>query len=156
MNEMKKTKQLLYYIISKHPRASVTVLMKLSYLIDLVSLKDTKEKISEFDYKRYFYGPFDSQIYVLLEKMLKDGKISASVQFTLDTDYPVYTISKDMQFDLLTSNEIQLIDKALKELIGYGARTLTEIAYKTKPMKKLGATLGGSEHLNESIKLQNE
>lgn len=152
--DMTKTKQLLYYIIANHPKASVTVLMKLCYLIDLISIKELGQSISQFSYKRYFYGPFDSHIYNLLEEMQEAGVITADVQFYPDTDYAVYTTAENtLGTDLISSDEKSLIDNAINELRGYGAKTLTEIAYKTKPMKKLGATLGGDENLNTPLDL---
>ena len=43
------------------------------------------------------------------------------------------------------------MDEVLDSVNGYGAKALTEIAYKTKPMQALGATLNGGEHLNEKL-----
>lgn len=150
---MQKTKQLLYYITAKHPKASITVLMKLCYLIDLIAVKELGNKISEFDYRRYFYGPFDAHIYQLLENMQAEGLIEAEMYFTPDTDYAVYSVGKELEIDNFSDDEIKLIDESLKDFVGYGAKALTEIAYRTKPMTSIGATLGGDEQLNKQLDL---
>lgn len=61
---MNKNQELLYKIIQTHPRASITVLMKIIYIIDLISFKDSGKQISNLEWKRYFYGPFNSHLYI--------------------------------------------------------------------------------------------
>ncbi|MBP8979031.1 SocA family protein [Candidatus Dojkabacteria bacterium] len=152
---MDKTKELLYCIIKQHKVATITVLMKLSYIIDLVSKKQTGQKISNFSYKRYFYGPFDSSIYSIVEKMQNQDLISAELIFSEDklSCYAVYKAKKSYTLQCLTQPEKDIINEVLTELKDYSAKTLTEITYKTKPMEVLGATLGGTEHLNEDLNL---
>ena len=62
----KKTDQLLTYIVKGHPEISITSLMKLSYLVDLVNIGKTDKQVSDFRYTRYIYGPFDHKIYKYL------------------------------------------------------------------------------------------
>ena len=149
----KKNRELIHYIISKAPRSSVTSLIKLAYLTDLVSLKQRNKKISNFKYVRYFYGPFDNEIYKILEKLLEEESIESSLLFTVDHDYAVYTTTTEPKLTEISDEEKRCIDEVLNELSGYGAKVLTEIAYKTEPMQKLNATLGGNEHLNEELEL---
>jgi hypothetical protein len=59
-------------------------------------------------------------------------------------------------FSEIEKEEKDLIDEMMSELKGYGAKTLTDIAYKTKPMIKLGATLGGDENLFKKLDLSAE
>lgn len=150
-----KTKQLLHFIISRHPNASITELMKLAYLIDLVSVKEGNKQISNFEYKRYYYGPFDDKIYQILENSLVNGKIKAETKYSYDgSEYVVYSVmNEDFECDALTDRDREIARRVLEELKGYGAKTLTEIAYKTAPMKKIGATLGGNEGLNTVLNL---
>lgn len=150
----KKNKEIIHYIISKAPKSSVTSLIKLAYLTDLVSLKKRDCKVSNFKYIRYLYGPFDNEIYKIIENLLEEGSIESSLQFTLDHDYPIYTVKEEPNLKKLSVEDQSIIDDVLQELSGYGARTLTELAYQTEPMKKIGATLGGNEHLNEVLVLQ--
>ena len=47
----------------------------------------------------------------------------------------------------------QIVIDLVNSLGNLSPKSLTEIAYKTKPMTRLGATLGGNEHLNERLVL---
>jgi hypothetical protein len=151
-----KTKQFLTYIINGHEPASVTELMKLSYLIDLVSVKRIGLKISDFCYRRYNYGPFDDKIYSYLSELSTEGVLLSRLEYTPRGDeYVVYSIDEKNKtvFDELNDMDTKIADEILEKVRGYGAKTLTEIAYKTKPMERLGATLGGAENLNVELDL---
>lgn len=155
-----KTKQLLAYLIQNYLEVSVTSLMKLSYIADLVQIKKTNKKISGFRYKRYTYGPFDQEIYRLLKGLVEDGIISEQTKMTPKGDeYIVYTFNEDnsnLKFDKLTKKEKETAQEVVESLQGFGVKALTEVAYRTKPMQKLGATLGGNEHLNALLDLRAE
>jgi len=150
-----KNQQLLAYIVKNHPKVSVTGLMKLCYLIDLFSVKKGREQVSDFQYVRYYYGPYDKKIGEALEELVKEKIIIPSGDFTPSGDeYVVYNYNEgeDYSFDLIEKDKEQ-IDAVLENLRGYGAKTLTEVAYKTKPMLKLGATLGGKENIGVRLDL---
>ena len=153
----KKTNQLLAYIISKHPHISVTSLMKLSYLIDLVHIKKTNKKISDFQYARYKYGPFDHKIYNFLKELVDAQIIIEDADFTpFGDEYVIYQFNDKNQekiFDELSEPEKETIDEVVSSLNGLGAKALVELAYRTKPMKKIGATIGGDENLNVILDL---
>lgn len=154
-----KTRQLLLYLIKNHPRASITSLMKLAYLADLISVKRHGKKISSFTYKRHYFGPFDKSIYNYVESLTEDGLVTAESDFgKTGEEFSVYSLTKEekLKFDLLKEKDIIIIEELLNSVRGYGAKMLTEIAYKTKPMKKLKATIGGDEHLGERLKLKDE
>lgn len=153
-----RTKQLLAYIVSKNPDVSVTSLMKLSYLVDLISVKRRKTKISDFEYIRYFYGPFDNSIYGYLEFLSNEKVLIPKSDYShLDgNEFVTYSFNKKAEgfkFDKLTGGDISIIDELIDSVKGYGAKALTEIAYKTKPMRALRATLGGTENLNKKLNL---
>lgn len=153
---LNKTQQLLAYLSSSHVNASITVLMKLAYLVDLVSYKKNTVQISDFTYIRFYYGPYDSKVNKYVEGLLQEGLLSASTEYTNSgNEYVVYRFNddKEVSFDELTESEISLIDKVLEGLKGYGAKTLTDIAYKTAPLVKLGATQGGKENLGALLDL---
>lgn len=150
-----KNKQLLAYIVKNHPKVSVTGIMKLCYLIDLFSIKKSKKQISNFQYVRYYYGPYDKKISEELEELVREKIIIPSGDFTPSGDeYVIYNYNdeKDYSFNLIEKDKEQ-IDAVLENLKGYGAKTLTEVAYKTKPMLKLGATLGGKENIGVELDL---
>jgi len=151
-----KTEQFITYIASKHISPSLTSLMKLSYLVDLVSFKSMGKQISDFEYVRYHYGPYDSKINTCVDSLLKEGILQVREVFTQTAEgYSVYSVNPNAEntFDALSESEMQTIDSVLEGVKGYGAKTLTEMAYKTNPMKKLGATLGGNESLGMKLDL---
>ena len=146
-----KTKELLAYLVKNHPDVSITSLMKLSYLTDLVSVKKTGNPISGFQYRRYKYGPFDDEIYKFLQDLKKTQAIKENVAFTqMGDDYIVYRFNDNIEFQprKLNSAEMEIADEVLEALKGLGAKALVELAYKTKPMKKIGAKRDNEKGLN--------
>ena len=155
-----KTKELLAYIVKQHEKASVTVLMKFSYLIDLISVKQTGSKISEFSYVRYFYGPYDSKINTLLDELVNENIIIPHSEYTYsNNEFIVYSFNVDndtFAFNGLVAKEVEMADEVLSQLKGYGAKTLTEVAYKTKPMKAIGATLDNSVGIGVALNMNSD
>lgn len=153
-----KTEQLLAYLAKNHPGSTVTSIMKLAYLVDLVSVKRTGKQVSNFEYRRYNFGPFDKKIYGYLDNLTNTKAITPHTEFSPRGDeYVVYSFNEAsstvFSFEKLSSEEIKIADEVLDNVRGYGAKVLTEMAYHTKPMKKIGATRGGSENLNKLLDL---
>lgn len=151
-----KNKQLLAYLVQNNPNISITSLMKLSYIVDLVSIKKIGKQISNFEYKRYKYGPFDNKIYAYLKDLIEENVIKEDVAFAQTGDeFIIYVFNEeeDFSFDKLSTEEKQIIDEVLESLKGYGAKALVELAYKTKPMKKIGAKTGNIKGLNKKLDL---
>lgn len=149
-----KNLSLLAYLSKNHPEASVTVLIKLCYLADLVSIKRFGKKISNYDYMRYYFGPFDKQIYNDLESLVKKNILKATSDYSQKGEVIIYhLIENENEITDLNEQDKIILDELLKSMKGYGAKALTDIAYNTKPMKALGATLGGNEHLGKKLDL---
>ena len=151
-----KTDQMLAYIVKARGNASVTILMKLAYLADLTMVQSGKKKISEFTYKRWNYGPFDRSIYGAIERLEEAGTLSVRIECdSLGNDYGVYSIADGVtpSFDLLSTEETFTIDELIRSLKGYGAKTLTDLAYKTAPMTSIGAVLGGRQAMGKELNL---
>ena len=151
-----KTPQLLTYVIKTLPGASVTSLMKLSYIIDLVAVQNDNKKISDFEYVRYNYGPFDKKIYKYLEGLLTEGVIKEGANISSSGEEFVTYIfnkTKKVALDKISDTDKSVIDAALEALEGYGPKALTELTYRTKPMKKIGATLNNRAGLNKHLDL---
>lgn len=154
MNE--KNVQLLAYLAKGHPEASVTVLIKLCYLSDLVSMKRQGAKISDFTYIRYYFGPFDVEIYKDLEYLVAKRILLATSEYTQKGAEAIiyhFNEEKELVVDRIEDNAKTILDEVLDSVRGYGAKALTDIAYSTKPMKALGATLGGNENLGQPLDL---
>lgn len=151
-----KTKQLLVYLIQNHPGVSITSLMKLSYIADLVSINKGENQISDFKYRRYKYGPFDDKIYQYLTELRMMNVINDDVTYTpMGDEYVIYNFNekKDFAFDKLSEEEKAVIDEVLETVKGYGAKALVELSYNTKPMKKIGAKMGNDKGLNQVLNL---
>ena len=154
---MDKNKQFLAYILKNHPDLPVTSLMKLSYLIDLVQIKKTDKQISNYKYARYKYGPFDDIIYSDLKNLINNNIIQDNVNLTTYGEYITYCFNEENDeiiFDKLKKNEKETIEEVVESVNGFGAKALVELAYRTKPMKKIGATIGGVEGLNNILDLK--
>ncbi len=154
MNE--KTKQLIFSLLKKNPECSITSLMKLAYLVDLISVERYKKQVSNFKYRRYYYGPFDSKIYLYIEDLINKKIIIPKSDYTITTgkEFVVYSPSEssDYNSDKINSKELMIIDELLESVKGYGARALTEIAYRTKPMIALGAKTNNSKGIGLRLK----
>lgn len=69
--------------------------MKLAYLADLIVSKgNAKHKITDFDYVRWHYGPFDKSIYSCLEKLSKDDLIDSKVDYTVQGSEAITYVPK--------------------------------------------------------------
>ena len=139
---------MLIKILEKTPR-DITSLMKLSYLIDLSAIRKLGKKISDFRYIRYNYGPFDAAIYTDLDKLIKDKIICTQSEYTQYGETIIYKLNQeridDIKIDALNEDEIRLIEDIINSLEGYGAKLLTDIAYKTKPMVEILSLIHISE-----------
>ena|GEM_PF-686523 len=143
----KKTKQLIAYLIDKHAVATVTSIVKLCYLSDLVYYQTNKEQISDLQYIRWHYGPYDAKISQYLFELVNEGVVDSEVAFTNDGNEYFRYFLKDKEYDysLLSAKELDAINSLLNSLVGYGAKGLIQVAYKTKPMSAIKATIGGKE-----------
>ena len=150
-----KTLQFLTYIIKANPRIPITSLMKLSYLIDLVNIKKSKTKISDFEYIRYNFGPFDNKIYDYVRELIEKDLVSQDSVSSFE-DFFIYEINEDINedcFSLLKQEEKEVIEEVANSLWGLGAKALTKVAYKTKPMQKIKAEIGNTNGLGEKLDL---
>jgi uncharacterized phage-associated protein len=154
----KKTEQILAYIIQNYEGEGIhiTSLMKLAYLVDLMAIKKTGKQLTNFEYRRYKYGPFDQKIYEYIKDLIndkiiiEDGYASRSGE-----EHIVYLFNKenDFEFNKLSEDDKRVIDEVMESLEGYVVKALVELTYKTKPMKKLGAEIGNEKGLNEKLEL---
>ncbi len=155
MNE--KTKQFITYLAKDYIPATVTSLMKLAYLIDLISVTKKEGQISNFIYRRYNYGPFDKDIYNYILELVDEKILLEGIQYTPQADeYIVYRFNEDDEkssFNKLSMKEKKTIDGVLESLKGYGAKALSEITYKTKPLMAIGAKPDNNTGLNKVLDL---
>lgn len=152
----KKTQKVLLRIIKEHGDATITVIMKTCYLIDLIATQKIGKQITELNYIRYNYGPFNPNIYKLLMQLISDGLIHTETSyFGMGNEVITYKAANDIPSTktALSRREKTVVDEVLSSIRGLGAKMLTEITYQTEPMKKLGATLGGNENVGKRLNL---
>ena len=152
-----KSEQVLAYIVKKAPGVCITSLMKLCYFVDLIAIQKNDEQITEFEYKGYDFGPFDGKIYTFVGILVNQNIITQESRFSYNEEYICYNYNEKqdkLSFEALTTPEIGIVDHTISELSGYGAKALSDIAYKTKPMIAIGAKQGGKEHINKLIDLR--
>lgn len=155
---MNANQKLLTYFASKHEKPSVTVLMKLCYLTDLVSIKRGGQQITEYKYERYTFGPFDKTIYQDLESLVEQEILDIELFYPEGAFSELVLYRPNEESDELESIDLSdeqkgIVDEILSSLGGYGARALTDVAYGTKPMLELNATLGGNENIGKRLDL---
>jgi uncharacterized protein YwgA len=151
-----KTKQLIDYLVSKHHLSTVTSLIKLCYLSDLVSVGAGNKQITDFNYYRWHFGPYDKKIEDVLFQLVQRGDIASETTYTdYGTEYVKYKVTDDSEpaTDKLSETDLGHVNAVLDSLKGYGPKALTQVAYKTKPMLALGATLGGTENMGKKLDL---
>lgn len=151
-----RTHQLLAYLVQRYPCLSITALMKLAYIVDLVSIGKGQGKVSDFEYVRYKHGPFHQNIYRYVHDLVEFGAIKEDIEFTpMGNEFIVYRYneSSEIDYDKLTEENLTVIEQVLSSVMGLGAKALTQLSYKTKPMKKLGATQENEEGFNEKLDL---
>ena len=160
MDDDAKRLEVLKFILKRHAEPTVTSLMKIAYLADLLSLRQKNGvRLTNYNYIRYYYGPFDKTIYHDLEALVKEGLVKPIARWSGRGDGDEYYVFEpstklsDSDETSLKAPEIKLLTQLLDDIRGYGAKTLTEAAYKTRPMTKLHATLGGQEHLFQPLDL---
>lgn len=129
----RKTFELFAYIGSKLEwEWDIMQFMKLPYFVDLKTVNTLGFQISNLSYIRHKYGPFDKNMYVY--RNLFENK-PYKVEFSYIKDF------------------IELIDGELSNLPIKNGDELKKLSYKTIPLKRLGATLGGKEAWNEKLVL---
>lgn len=136
-----KIEKVIIYIISKLPNdVTRTQLVKLLYLIDLFSFKQTKSSITNLTYISYHYGPYSPQIKKALDT-LNDFEIQEDLNTSVDGNtFYLYSLGthprlKDSPDKLLKSGEKEIINEILENYGHKSLKCLLEIVYETKAYK---------------------
>ena len=129
----RKTFELFAYLCSKiWWKLDIMQFMKLPYFIDLKSVKNLGFQITNFEYIRYDFWPFDKKIY--------------SYKWLFEDNEYIITFSYIQ--DLISE-----IDTIISDLPVNDGKKLKILSYKTPPMQAFWATLWGTEHIWERLNL---
>ncbi len=154
MKATERTKSIIKYLVFSMNLPTVTSITKMLYLIDLASVSSTGNKTTSLRFVRYYYGPYDKNIKKMLDEMTSANEIEADVKYLSNGEPFIAYRSPSSNIDCTYEGEnAQIVSDLVNSLGNLSPKSLTEIAYKTKPMTRLGATLGGNEHLNEVLNL---
>lgn len=147
------TLDVLEYIVRKHSFGTITILVKICYLFDLIWTRENGAQYTDLSYIRYFYGPYDKKIEDYVGELERKGKIESVHKFSENGEYVVYKGVGDIESSLPAEVE-KTLAALIDEVQGYGPKTLAMLTYKTAPMVKLGATFGGKENLGKPLNLK--
>lgn len=129
----RKTFELFAYLWKKLEwKWDIMQFMKLPYFIDLKSVKDLGFQITNLEYIRYTFWPFDKKIYSY--RWLFEGN-QYEITFSYIEDF------------------IPEIESIISKLPIEDGEQLKVLSYKTPPMQAIKATLWGSEHIGERLNL---
>lgn len=132
----RKTFELYNYILPRIKLWDLSKfqLIKIPYFIDLEVFELLKYKLSNYNYIRLNYWPFDKKLYSYMQ--LFDG---------LDHWY------EDFKNLSLGTEEIEVIDKVINSYPVNDGEALKKLSYETYPMKNLWATIWWREWWREEL-----
>ncbi|ABQ47733.1 conserved hypothetical protein [Thermotoga petrophila RKU-10] len=126
---MRKTYEVIRAILRKTGPILKTKLLKLLFLVDYYAIKKIGKQITDLDYKKYFYGPYDKNFELVLNKMYVEGLIHTEEHIIEPGPFETGKIN-------LSNEEKEILDEVLQK---YGEMTLNEVLeeiYKLDEIKK--------------------
>ncbi len=134
----RKTVELYNYLLSKLKNTpDIMQFMKIPYFVDINATKIFHKQISNYQYIRYHFGPFDKKVYDY-QKL-----------FSIENEKWI----KDITYIYLSDEEREMIDKTLSEIPKENWEKLKKLSYKSEPMKKLGVSIWDWKCMWEILKL---
>lgn len=110
-----------------------TKIVKLLYLLDIESTERYGKKLTDFEYKKYYYGPYDQKIVSLLDNPkyfnVTLGVTSSGSQFY---NYSVGPRKPTIPIDSMTKD---LVDEIVNKYGRIHLDKILEIAYDTQQFK---------------------
>ena len=114
---------------------SITRLMKLLYLMDLISIKKYDQKLTPFNYDYEAFGPVIHGFGGVMQEFVEKDLIKDNIKITKFGEAHDYRPNKkyNVKLDLLKE---YLIDDILRLYGEMDLTKLVDIVYSTNPMKK--------------------
>ena len=150
-----KTQQFIALIFKLYKHCTVQNLLKLAYLSDYLYFEKTGIQLSGFTYRLYSFGPFDESVFSHLEELIAKGLIRAHLNYTRNgLEYVSYVFNDsvtDLKFKAEFMPDFSLLEftlarEILYEFFYYNEKELTEMVYKSKPVRSLGVASPGEPH----------
>ena len=122
-------KDLIEYIIGHFDQVKAKQLQKLAYLTELDYMKKHGERLSDLEFKRYYFGPYSEGITEIKEE---DENIVTISNTTSNAKFS-RIISKDDQEDRIEQSIKEEIDRILSKYEGMSGAELEKLADETEP-----------------------
>lgn len=133
-----KFKAMIHYIISRcqfKNNLGRVVLFKLLYFSDFDNYEIYEKSISGETYIRKRMGPVPSHFSSAINELIYEGKINESSELVIN--YPKYKYSclKEPDINLLSSEEIQVIDDTINRISHFLSKEISEYSHGDIPWR---------------------
>ncbi len=129
---------LIYFFIKKIPNLNKTELVKLSYLTDYNFYKYFNKDITGIIYKYHHHGPFSRSVYDCVDELREENILKQNKNISINKQRRYFSFEIATEYDIekyLNKQELDIVDFIIAEYGKMGFEELTEISYKTEPMK---------------------
>ena len=133
-----KFKSMIHYIISRcemKNNLGRVVLYKLLYFSDFNYYELYEEPISGETYIKKTMGPVPSHFFNAISELKKEGKISEKQEKVIDYPKYVYSSLKEPNINILSDNELQVIDDTINKLSNLLSKQISEYSHGDIPWK---------------------
>lgn len=140
----KNTLKIILYLISQLDGIlGKTHLQKLLFLTDLISVRRFKMKMTQIDYKKYYYGPYSPQLNQYTDELIKKGLIDEK-QFPFISDkskkFSRYYIKrriplKENLMGSLGPEKVMVLDEVVNSFGNLSLQNVLDVVYKLQFVK---------------------
>lgn len=133
-----KFKQVLHYLIFKCgslENVGKTVLFKLLYFSDFDYYELYEEKLTGELYRKLEHGPAPSHFDDAMRELEAEGKIETTVVAFGTFDQQKFLPVKKPSLDLLTANELQVIENDIAKYCSMNATQISAFSHRDIPYK---------------------
>lgn len=110
-----------------------TKIVKLLYLLDIESVAKYGKQVTNFEYRKYYYGPYDENIINLLDER---QYFSVGLGITSSgNQYYNYTVGPKKNDHQMDNNTKELVDSIVNKYGQHSLDKILEIAYATTQFK---------------------
>jgi uncharacterized phage-associated protein len=128
---VEKLREVLLYILNKvgaKPNVGETMLYKLLYFIDFDFYEKYEEQLIGASYKKNIYGPTPLEFAEIVSEMVTAHEVAK-----IKSDY--FQPLREARLDILSANELKLIDDVLNRLGDKNASQISEYSHGDVPWK---------------------
>jgi transcriptional regulator with XRE-family HTH domain len=133
-----KFREVLLYILNRvgaKPNVGETVLYKLLYFIDFDFYEKYEEQLIGATYKKNTYGPTPLEFAEIVSEMVAAQEIAKVKSDYFQREQKKYLPLREARLDVLSANELKLIDEVLNRLADKNASQISEYSHGDVPWK---------------------